>query len=84
MDVRATLDPKPVRGDWNGAGQHTNFSIKSMRDKEKGPDTIKKAIQLLEKNHDEHIKVYGHRLSERLTGRHETCHISEFRSGDWR
>ncbi len=79
-EVDMELHCKPIKGDWNGSGMHTNFSTKYIRDTG-GKQYFEALMQAFQDNIAAHIAVYGPDNHLRLTGLHETQAIDKFSYG---
>jgi glutamine synthetase len=78
--VDMELHCKPIKGDWNGSGMHTNFSTKYLREVG-GKDYFEELMKAFQNNIAAHIAVYGPDNHLRLTGLHETQAIDKFSYG---
>jgi glutamine synthetase len=78
--VTITLDAKPMKGDWNGTGCHTNYSTKAMR-ADGGMKAILAACEKFRPRAELHVANYGAGIEQRLTGKHETASYKQFSFG---
>ena len=78
FNVTVSFEPKLFK-DWNGAGCHTNYSTKTMREIG-GMDYIEGLLKKMAPKHQFHIALYGNN-EKRLTGHHETSNKEVFSYG---
>lgn len=78
--IDVDFSAKPIKGDWNGSGCHTNYSTKQTME-DGGLKVVLEQVKKLDANHKTSISLYGKGNHERLTGFHETSSMEKFSFG---
>ena len=68
-NVQINFDPKPLYNNSYGSGCHLNISTSKTRNKKKGEEHIKNLIEMLRKDHKDHMLIYSKNNKLRLNGR---------------
>ena len=54
-NIGCDFEPKPIKGDWNGSGCHTNFSYNKTREEGGYRHIVDHCMSKLSANHKKHI-----------------------------
>jgi hypothetical protein len=65
--VVASLDPKPIPGDWSGSGCYVKFSTAETRASNTGLNAIQDHLQRLHGSHAQHMTAYGQGNTRRFS-----------------